>query len=384
MHFLRQRLVNRADEEHIQASIRIVIVFVAVVYFHSDYFATSSTNTLYVTLAQWAVSIAFAVTIGLAVAVVVQPSKSVIRRIVGMVHDVTGISLALFLGEAAATPVTAVYLWVMLGNGFRYGSRYLYAGAVLSITGFSVVYLFSDYWQQQGSLSLSILIILVAVPPYVGRLLTSLKKVEAQLRRQATVDGLTGLLNRAEVELGIGAELARHHDGHFLIYCDLDDFKMLNDMAGHAAGDKLLVDVGQIIKSCVRSDDLTARLGGDEFCAFIRKCPADKAREIAENIRNSVSGYRLAWGTEYFSVGISIGVAPSSAVKDLDSLFRLADAGCYAAKNAGRNQIHVVDPPDNLADTRIIRRLFSDRKPGTRQTDRSGRATPHCPGKANN
>jgi len=359
---LRQRIANRTDAEHIQAAIRIAIVSTAMVYFHSDYFAADANSAEYVTLAHWAVSIAFGITIALAIALLIEPSVSIARRIIGMIHDVAAISAALFLGEASATAVAAIYLWVTLGNGFRYGTRYLYGCAVLSIAGFGSVYLFSDYWHRQEMLSLNILILLAVIPPYVGRLLTSLHKAKAQLKRQASIDGLTGLLNRSELEQSIEAILARQHDGHFLLFCDLDHFKTLNDVAGHAAGDKLLGDIGQIIGACVRSDDLTARVGGDEFCVFIKKCPPEKAREIAENIRNSVSGYRLAWGTEYFSVGISIGVAPSSAVTDMTSLFRLADAGCYAAKNAGRNQIHIVDSQTDIADTQVIRNLFTGRK----------------------
>ncbi len=73
-----------------------------------------------------------------------------------------------------------------------------------------------------------------------------------------------------------------------------------------------------------------------------------------------MTGYRVAWGTDYFSVGVSIGVAPSDAVNDAESLFRLADAACYAAKNAGRNKVHVVDPRTDLLDTQKIRRIFED------------------------
>lgn len=360
--FVWRRLENRSDAEHIQAAIRISIVSVAMVYFHSDYFAARSDNAANVAIAHWAVSLVFAITLGLAIAIVINPRISVVRRIIGMVHDVAAISAALFIGEASAAPVAAIYLWVTLGNGFRYGSRYLYGCAALSIGGFAGVYMLSEYWQQQSTLSLNILIILATVPLYVGRLLTTLQQTKAQLSHRASSDGLTGLLNRTALEQGIEAILEHQRDGHFLFYCDLDHFKTLNDVAGHAAGDKLLVDIGQIIRSCVRSDDLTARVGGDEFCVLVKNCPLEIARKIAENIRNSVSGYRLAWGTEYFSVGISVGAAPSSAVKDMASLIRLADAGCYAAKNAGRNQVHIIDPQLGMTDTQAIRKLFADRE----------------------
>ncbi|MEQ8204634.1 MAG: GGDEF domain-containing protein, partial [Woeseia sp.] len=105
---------------------------------------------------------------------------------------------------------------------------------------------------------------------------------------------------------------------------------------------------------------IVGRLGGDEFCVFLNDCTMEHARQVAENIRNCVSGYRLAWGRTYYSVGISVGVAPTSAVQDMGSLFRLADAACYAAKNAGRNQVHVVDPRTGTADTQRIRKMFAE------------------------
>ena len=357
--FLRQRFTHRSDAEHVQVAIRLAIVSTAMVYFNSSYFAGNADNAEYVYLARWAVAIAFTITIALFVALMIWPGVSVTRRIIGLVHDVVAISTAMFLGEGGAAAVAAIYLWVTLGNGFRYGTAYLYGCAVLSIAGFGTVYLYSDYWHEQTMLSINILILLAVIPPYVGRLLTSLHKAKAQLKQRASFDGLTGLINRSELQQNVAAILAAKTDGHFLLFCDLDHFKAVNDEAGHAAGDKLLTDIGQVIRECVRGDDLTARLGGDEFAVFLKNCPQNRAREIAEDIRNSVSGYRLAWSTEYYGVGISIGAAPSSAVKDIESLFRLADAACYAAKNAGRNQVHVVDARSGLADTQAIRKLFA-------------------------
>jgi len=373
INFLRQRLLNRDDAEAVQVAIRIAIVSTAMVYFHSAYFADNADNAEFVILARWAVSIAFAITIALLVALLASSGISVTRRVIGLLHDISAVSTALFLGEAGAAAVSAIYLWVTLGNGFRYGSNYLYGSALLSFAGFGTVYLCSDYWHEQSELSLIILILLAVIPPYVGSLLTSLHKAKAQLKQRASFDGLTGLLNRAEFEQSIASILALKHDGHFLLFCDLDHFKAVNDEAGHAAGDKLLTDVGQVIQECVRSDDLTARLGGDEFSVFLKNCPQNRAREIAESIRNAVSGYRLAWSTEYYRVGISVGAAPTSAVKDMDSLLRLADAACYAAKNAGRNQVHLVDAETDIADTQSIRNLFGEDSPRNQAKSATGK-----------
>ena len=202
---------------------------------------------------------------------------------------------------------------------------------------------------------------MLVVPPYVGSLLRSLHAARDRLQEQASFDSLTGLLRRSEMERALESLFVGNHYGHVVLFCDLDHFKEVNDVAGHAAGDKLLADVGEIIQAAVRRDDLCGRMGGDEFCVLLRGCSIEKGREIAEEIRSRITSYRLAWGTDYFWVGVSIGVAPTDAVNDADSLVRLADAACYAAKNAGKNKVHVVDPRVSTIDTQKIRSLYDDR-----------------------
>ena len=364
---LKHRLANRPDSEHGQAIVRLAIVSIVLVYFFSDFFE-SRVDEASLTLARMIVSLSITVSAAIFGAIVWRPAKSVTRRLLGMVHDVAGISLSIYLGEGAGAAVAVIYLWITIGNGFRYGIRYLYACAILSIAGFTVVYTLSEYWQGQGVLSLNILLTMLVVPPYVGGLLKSLHSARDALQHQASTDMLTGLLSRMEMEKAVESLFMGDSFGHVLLFCDLDRFKDVNDIAGHAAGDKLLTDIGEIIRKSVRRDDLSARMGGDEFCVLLHGCSLEKGREIAEEIRSKTTGYRLAWGTDYFSVGVSIGVAPSCVVNDTESLFRLADAACYAAKNAGRNRVHVVDPRTDLLDTQKIRQLFDDpddnRQPG--------------------
>jgi diguanylate cyclase (GGDEF)-like protein len=100
----------------------------------------------------------------------------------------------------------------------------------------------------------------------------------------------------------------------------------------------MLADIAAIVSRTVRAVDICGRLGGDEFCVLLAGCSLDKARGLAEEIRGKIAGYRLAWGKDYYSVGVSIGVASRSAVADMRSLLRLADAATYAAKNAGRTR----------------------------------------------
>ncbi len=354
-----RRLAGRPDAEHIQIAIRLAIVISATAYFCSSWFSDGAASAGYVYLARIAAAVSMLVAMALAAALLLDPGISIPRRIVGLTHDIVAISVALFLGEGAAAGLAVVYLWVTLGNGFRYGNAWLYGSALLSIASFSTVIWFSEFWRTQATLSFTMLVVIALIPPYVGALLSSLRKAKALLRQQATIDVLTGLLNRIETEMTIERQLESQHDGHALLFCDLDLFKDVNDKAGHAAGDKLLADIAGIIADCTKPGDVTGRLGGDEFCVLLPHASMERARQVAEEIRNRVSGYRLAWGREYYSVGISIGVAPTSAVQDMASLFRLADAACYAAKHAGRNQVHIVDPWSRIVDTQRIRQLFS-------------------------
>ncbi len=357
--FVKQRLAARKDSEHGQALVRVALVSIVFVYFFTDYFA-SRVDAEALASARWLVSISITLSLLIFAAIVWKPAKSVTRRLIGMLHDVAGISLSMYFGEGAGAAVSVIYLWITVGNGFRYGVHYLYGCAFLSLSGFGLVYVVSEFWQQQPLLSLNILLVMLVVPPYVASLLRSLHAARDALQHQASTDKLTGLLSRREMEDAVEGLFHGDANGHVLLYCDLDRFKEVNDIAGHAAGDKLLADLAEIIKKSVRSDDLSGRMGGDEFCVLLRNCRPERGRKIAEKIRSKVTGYRLAWGTEYFSVGMSIGVAPSDAVNDAESLFRLADAACYAAKNAGRNRVHIVDPGLDLVDTQEIRRLFGD------------------------
>ncbi len=361
-HFLnivRKRLAARTDSEHGQALVRIALVSIVFVYFFTDFFASRVDETA-LRFARLLALVSISCSVAIFAAIVWRPRKSITRRFVGMIHDVTAISLSMYYGGGAGAAVGVIYLWITVGNGFRYGVHYLYACATLCIAGFGIVYLSSPYWQQQGLLSLNILLAMLVVPPYVGSLLRSLHAAKDALQHQASTDTLTGLLSRMEMERAIDALFEGDGSGHVLLFCDLDRFKEVNDVAGHAAGDKLLTDVGEIVRKSVRRNDLSGRMGGDEFCILLRDCGLDRGRELAEEIRSKTTGYRLAWGTEYFSVGVSIGVAPSDAVTDGESLFRLADAACYAAKNSGRNKVHVVDPRTDLIDTQKIRLLFEE------------------------
>ena len=195
-----------------------------------------------------------------------------------------------------------------------------------------------------------------------------------ELSHQAAHDALTGVPNRREFERRLAELLERSaQDGltHALCYLDLDQFKVVNDTCGHVAGDELLRQVTQLIRRMLRAGDMLARLGGDEFGLILQACPLDHAVRIAERIREAIADLRFAWQGKQFSIGVSIGLvlAPPKG-QDLGALLAAADAACYAAKEGGRNRVHVLQPNDSQVQqqrgqmqwvTRITAALQADR-----------------------
>jgi diguanylate cyclase (GGDEF)-like protein len=189
-----------------------------------------------------------------------------------------------------------------------------------------------------------------------GRLYDALSASEAELRRQATHDSLTGLANRALVRHQLEQELASDRPGPVgVLFCDLDEFKAVNDRLGHEAGDDLLCQVADRLRACLRPGDLLARLGGDEFVVVL---PDVAGRPTVTGVGERVlASLRRPFdlGSETVQIGASIGgvlgVRGAVAVTDL---LRDADAAMYEAKRAGRGRVQVFD---TLAAQQSVERL---------------------------
>lgn len=174
---------------------------------------------------------------------------------------------------------------------------------------------------------------------------TESRRLAREAAHNASHDTLTGLMNRREFERRLEGALAssKEYDvQHALCYLDLDQFKVVNDTAGHVAGDELLKHVTSLLSQEVRDSDSLARLGGDEFGLLLSNCPLEKAVEIAERLVVEVRDFRFVWNEQPFEVGVSIGITPIH--RDMASTAELlsqADVACYAAKDEGRNRVHV-------------------------------------------
>jgi diguanylate cyclase (GGDEF)-like protein len=172
----------------------------------------------------------------------------------------------------------------------------------------------------------------------------------ARLVYQANHDALTGLINRAEFERRLERLLlsALQQDReHALCYMDLDQFKVINDTCGHAAGDELLRQLALLLKANLRERDTLARLGGDEFALLLENCSVMDALEVADTFRTEVQRFRFKWGDRIFAIGMSVGmVAINRDSGTTASLLSAADSACYVAKDRGRNQIHLYESRD--------------------------------------
>ena len=170
---------------------------------------------------------------------------------------------------------------------------------------------------------------------------------QQELLWQANHDPLTRLHNRRYFEAHLEEEVARCRRGgtSALLYLDLDRFKYINDIAGHAAGDQLLVEISQQMRARLRDMDLLARLGGDEFAIILRDVAEDNVLNTAESFREILEHYTFVHGGSQYRIYGSIGVALIGAdTQSSGEALANADIACHVAKNKGRNQTHVYEP----------------------------------------
>ncbi|MEE8625258.1 MAG: EAL domain-containing protein [Acidiferrobacterales bacterium] len=180
----------------------------------------------------------------------------------------------------------------------------------------------------------------------------AIQRFQSDLSFQSTHDPLTGLVNRREFERRLEAALnvtRSELSEHALLYMDLDQFKVVNDTCGHTAGDEFLRQLGAELHRKVRKHDTLARLGGDEFGVLLEHCPAEQASRIANELLETIRDFRFVWEGKSFTLGVSIGLVPIGECSgSLSKVLSTADATCYAAKDAGRNRIHVYRDDDSI------------------------------------
>jgi diguanylate cyclase len=191
------------------------------------------------------------------------------------------------------------------------------------------------------------------------------RRMSGEMTYRATHDALTGLVNRAEFETRLQRLLRKSQEEqseHALLYIDLDQFKLVNDACGHAVGDLLLKQVSKLLAEAIRARDTLARLGGDEFAIILEHCSQAQAQQVAQKICDRMEVFRFLHEERRFRIGTSIGLVPvDRRWSSTAAIQQAADTSCYAAKEAGRNRVHVWFDTDVAMQARQLEMQWTSR-----------------------
>lgn len=186
----------------------------------------------------------------------------------------------------------------------------------------------------------------------VAQDISQARELSEKLIHEVRHDALTGLINRREFDHQLANlldDVNKHSTVGAFLYIDLDQFKLVNDTAGHIAGDALLQQLAPLLNKQVRSSDLIGRLGGDEFGVLLRGCSEKAMRGIAENLLHTIQEFVFTWEDRNFRISASIGGVQIEADKfhSTSEILQLADTVCYAAKDAGRDRFIIWHEDDD-------------------------------------
>jgi len=208
-----------------------------------------------------------------------------------------------------------------------------------------IFYLKQDYSFLRPSIYMAAFVPLIVAPlaswPLV-RLVFIIDNLEKEMRRLATYDSLTELLNRRAFfhdSTNFISYAQREHIDISVIALDLDNFKHINDSHGHAVGDLVLKHFAKTIKATIRNGDFSGRIGGDEFVLFLPNTPVYSASTLAERLHDAVRKSVIHHGDSSIKYTVSMGVISLSPKKidSIESILKVADESLYLAKERGRN-----------------------------------------------
>ncbi len=283
--------------------------------------------------------------------IIARPAASPARRIVAMATDVGTTAILMRLVGEPASVFIFIYVWVIVGNGLRYGERYLYPAMALGVSSYLWVMAVTPFWIAHRYVAIGTLLSLILLPAYFASLLRKINiaqresaRLAEKLKSMAMHDTLTELPNRRlfveHLESAIAqAEGRREHLA--LLFVDLDGFKPVNDVLGHTTGDELLRIIGARLRLSVREGDLVARLGGDEFVVVLENIDLDSVGVVARKIMAAV-GSDIDFAGNHIAVSCSIGIAlyPEHG-RNIDALLGEADRTMQVAKRSGKNRYYV-------------------------------------------
>ncbi len=186
--------------------------------------------------------------------------------------------------------------------------------------------------------------------------ITETRYLISELERQNSIDMLTGLTNRRKFDRYLEELMLSSNvrgDNHFLLYIDLDKFKVVNDSCGHLCGDEMLRQIAVLLRKQVKAENILARIGGDEFGLILENCSEQEAIQVGEGILKEMERFSFSWNDMTFSVGVSIGgVIIDGSENNLKNLLHYADTACFTAKDKGQYRIQIYNMDDKEMERR--------------------------------
>lgn len=272
--------------------------------------------------------------------------RSTVRVFGTAVFDSTATTLCAH-GGYLFIPFLALYPWLAMVYGVRFGHRWLTVSATLSMAGLAYLVGSGNVLGMEPVLPVTTMVILVLVAAYCHRLICRLHGTQRKLEQMATSDPLTGLPNRRLLldRLAHAIALApRIERDVAVLYFDIDHFKQVNDTLGHGSGDLLLIEIAQRVLACIRTSDTLSHIAGDEFVVILDGLTdLQDAERIGKLILTTIRNIEKIDGHP-IRISASIGLAVHSLMAKQGAttamqLLKAADHAMYAAKRAGKNRI---------------------------------------------
>lgn len=276
----------------------------------------------------------------------------------------TSVAALILLVEASrASPgyalgLSFIPLALLLWSALRFeplvtaGATMVFALTVVTLIGLGIGGFAAPRDLLETFILLSLLSVMAIVPQLVATANYRIRAAASDMLQRARTDRLTGLPSRTHFEESLAQTLARRPElgrGGALAYVDLDEFKLVNDTASHAAGDEAIRQLASVMRASLPESVLLARLGADEFGVLWVDADATQAEQDARTLRRSIAEFRFAHADRVFALTASIGLVPFPTRRaSVAELLAQADTACYAAKELGGNQIQT-QSPDNTA-----------------------------------
>lgn len=277
-----------------------------------------------------------------------------IQRVLTFLAGLLYGALAFFLFEPENPEYQSLVVFLVGGMGAAAVGTYAIDLITYRLFLFSALFpliIRAFYEQTEVYITLGIMLITLVLVMHRAAKQTNKAMIEnvemsLSLQYRATHDGLVDLLNKEEFLKRFEEErsrLSKSGEAMSIVFIDLDNFKKLNDTYGHQAGDKALIEIGNIVRASIRKEDIAARFGGDEFMVFLRSNNHSAAESLATHILKGIQLYQGSLNEQESGLGASIGIGYSSnpTIK-FDDLLRAADKACYEAKNQGKGRISIL------------------------------------------